>query len=170
MKNFLIILLPVFIVISSFTTTQAQNYQLHAVFINSFMKYVKWPDNRSTGEFQIAVIGESPIMDHLTKLAEVKKINGRSIVVKNYATLDQVQDAHMLYIPETQADLLNQAISKFGNTGTMIITEKEGLGTLGSNINFIIRNGRLAFEMNLLAMEKSNLKVSTELARLAIEI
>lgn len=170
MKKYLIFLVPLFFVISANHEVKAQNYQLHAVFINSFIKYVKWPDEHSTGDFKIGVVGESPIIEHLSKLADVKKVNGRNIVVEKFSSLDQVKNVHILYLPETEADKLSNVLSKFGTTPTMIITEKDGLGSQGSNINFVVKNGRLAFELNLAAMEKSNLKVSQELARLAIEI
>ena len=169
MKRSIFFLLAVFIFLSHFEA-KAQNYQLHAVFINSFIKYVKWPDEHSSGDFKIGVVGESPIVDHLKKLADVKKVNGRDIVVETFPSIEQAKNVHILYLPETQAANLDKALNKFGSLPTMVITEKDGLGTLGSNINFIIRNGRLAFELNLAAMEKSNLKVSQELARLAIEI
>lgn len=170
MKKFLLIVLPIFFLLSLNNKAKAQNYQLHAVFINNFIKHVKWPENQNTGEFKIAVLGNSPILEHLVKLAEVRKINGRNIVIEEFSSLEQVKNVHMLYIPESHADILDRALVNQVKSSTMIITEKEGLGQKGSNINFIIRNGRLAFEMNLAAMEKSNLKVASELARLAIEI
>ena len=41
---------------------------------------------------------------------------------------------------------------------------------MGSDINFIERDGRLGFELNQAAINKRKLKVSTELTRLAILI
>lgn len=169
-KIYFFILALFFLILSAQSEVKAQNYQLHAVFINSFIKYVKWPDGHSSGDFKIGIVGDSPIVEHLQKLADVKKINGRNIVIENYPSADQAKNVHILYLPESQAGNLPVVLGKFGTLPTMVITEKDGLGTQGSNINFIIRNGRLAFELNLSAMEKSNLKVSQELARLAIEI
>lgn len=170
MKKIFFTFLPVLIFFTSFYKIQAQSQQLHAVFINSFIKYINWPDKYSAGDFKIAVVGNSTIIPHLNKLADVKKVDGRTIVVNSYQSLDQIKNAHILYLPENYSSVLEEALKKFRKTSTMIITEKEGLGTKGSNINFITRNGRLAFEMNIEAMERSKLKVATELSRLAIEI
>jgi hypothetical protein len=44
------------------------------------------------------------------------------------------------------------------------------MGAKGSNINFIVKDGKLAFELNQAAITKQNFKVSNELSRLAIMI
>ena len=170
MKKALITLLPVMIVVFSFQEVMAQNQQLHAVFINSFIKYIKWPDKDSKGDFKIAVIGESQVTPHLLKLAEIKKVDGRTIVVQHYESLDNIKNVHIVYISHDRSSLLNEALRTFKRSSALIITEKDGLGAKGSNINFISRNGKVAFEINMEAMEKSKLKVATELKRLAIEI
>jgi hypothetical protein len=52
----------------------------------------------------------------------------------------------------------------------MVITEQAGLGAKGSDVNFVIKGGKLAFELNQAALAKHKLKASTELTRLAILI
>lgn len=170
MKKILLTLIPVLIFFISIQETQAQNQQLQAVFINSFIKYINWPDKYRVGDFKIAVVGNSTIIPHLNKLAEVKKVDGRNIAVQFYESLDKVKGIHIIYLPEDQSVVLEELLKKFRKSSTMIITEKEGLGIKGSHINFINRNGRLTFEMNTEAMEKSKLKVARELSRIAIEI
>lgn len=170
MKKILITLIPVLIFFTSLQKIQAQHQQLQTVFINSFIKYVNWPDKYNVDDFKIAVINNSPIVPHLKKLAEVKKVDGRNIVVETYESLDQIKGVHILYLPANQSAALEEALRRFRKSSTMIITEKEGLCAKGSHINFVSRNDRLAFEINMEAMEKSKLKVATELARLAIEI
>jgi hypothetical protein len=51
-----------------------------------------------------------------------------------------------------------------------VVTEEPGQGVKGSDINFIDKDGKLAFELNQNAVNKRKLKVSTELTRLAIII
>jgi hypothetical protein len=51
-----------------------------------------------------------------------------------------------------------------------VISETEGSGTKGSHINFIVKDGKLAFELNQMSINKQGLKVSIELTRLAILI
>lgn len=148
----------------------AQNYQLHAVYIYQFTKYIKWPDVTSSEDFVIGVLGETPALEHLEKMAETKSAGNRDIVIRRFASINEVAQVHILFVPNGVVETLAPILNKTKETGTMLITEKEGFGLEGSNINFVERKGRLVFELNTAAMEREQLKVSSELAKLAIVI
>jgi hypothetical protein len=61
-------------------------------------------------------------------------------------------------------------LGKTGTQPTLLITEEAGLGAKGSDINFITKDGKLAFELNQAAASKRNLKVSNTLTSMAILI
>ena len=148
----------------------AQDYQLHTVYMYSFMRYIQWPDNEVSEPFTIGVIGETPLLESLEKLAETKKNGRRDIVVKQFKSVQEMTDCKMLFVPKEASNKLPEILTKVGKKSILVMTEAEGKGVEGSNINFVYRNGKLAFELNRSAMERGNLKVSTELARLAILI
>ncbi len=162
--NFIIVLFT----FGSISAASAQNYQLHAVYINSFIKYIQWPS--SEGDFVIGVIGDSPIIEHLEKMAAVKKAGEKSIVIKKFSSVATISNSDILFLPKESTIQLSEIITKSESWNTLIITEKEGLGIEGSGINFVERNGKLSFELNKSSLEAARLKVSTELTRLAILI
>ncbi len=147
-----------------------QNYQLHAVYMYQFIKYIKWPDNTSSGDFVIGVLGESPATEYLQKMADTKKAGARNIVLKKFDTPSEIAQTHMLFIGKGTTNDMASILEYTENTNTLLVTEEEGFGLEGSNINFVVRNGRLVFELNQSAMDRENLKVSAELAKLAIVI
>lgn len=149
---------------------QAQNYQLHSVYIYSFIRYTQWPVDDISDDFVIGVLGDSPLIPHLQKMAEVKKAGSRTIVIKKFSSVKEVSTSDIVFMSKESGNQLQELLTKLKGKHTMIITEEEGMGNEGSNINFVIRNGKLAFELNREAMDRSNLKVSTELTRLAIII
>jgi hypothetical protein len=61
-------------------------------------------------------------------------------------------------------------IAKVAGKPTMVITDKNGLGEKGSNINFKTVGGKLKFELNQAAFDKNKLKVSSQLVSMAIVI
>ncbi len=146
-----------------------QNYQLHSVYMYSFIKYVQWPSEIGP-EFVIGVYGDSPILEHLKKMASVKKAGHRPIVIKKVGNLENSKGLNILFISSKESDQLDEIIGHIGGSHTLIISEGEGKGAEGSHINFVERGGKLAFELNKAAMERENLKVSSELTRLAIII
>ncbi|HLZ16267.1 MAG TPA: YfiR family protein, partial [Cyclobacteriaceae bacterium] len=65
---------------------------------------------------------------------------------------------------------LEPIMEKTKGKGTLIITDKRGLGSKGSCINFRVVDGKLRFEINQKAVESANLRVSNSLTSMAILI
>ncbi|MCZ8353579.1 MAG: YfiR family protein [Cyclobacteriaceae bacterium] len=148
-----------------------QDYKLHPVYIYSFTKYVIWPDANKSGDFEISVWGESPIIKELNTMASLKKTHdNRVIKIKKVESINDIGKSHVLFIPAAKSKNLGEVLAKVGNQSILIITEETGLAQKGSNINFVVKDGKLAFEMNQASMAKQNLKASNELTRLAIII
>lgn len=165
-KLFFILLIAIF-----YSGSYAQNYQLHSVYIYSFIRYVQWPDGETSDDFVIGVIGDSPLIPHLERMAEVKKAGTRNIVIKKFTTVNDAESScDVLFLSKEAGNQLQPLLQKVGSESVLVITEAEGMAREGSCINFVIRDGKLAFELNKAAMERAGLKVSTELSRLAIII
>lgn len=149
---------------------QSQGYQLHGVYMYSFTKYVQWPDDANQGDFEIHVLGDSPILNELNELSKKKKVGERPIKVTRLAAITEIKKCNILFIPADKSAQIADVILKVGANATLIVTEQVGLGAKGSSINFIDRDGKLAFEINQAALTKQRLKASNELMRFGIVI
>jgi len=163
------IALTVAVVLISYAS-QAQMYNYYQIFMYNFTRYIQWPDDKQNGDFVIGVLGNSEVVSGLEKMASTKKVGTQSIKVKILSSVNEVNDCHMLFIPSSKSNTLDDVKSSLSSSSTLIITEKEGLGRQGSAINFIVKDGKLRFELNKQATELANLKVSGDLTKLAILI
>jgi hypothetical protein len=150
--------------------TQAQNYKQHPLFIFSFTRYIQWPEAYTTGDFEILVLGDSPLIDELKELAKNKKVGDRAIKVVKINAVSEIRKCNMLFVPADKSDKLAEVMQKIDTQSVLLMTEQAGLGAQGSCVNFIIKEGRLAFELNQAALTKRNLKASNELTRIATMI
>jgi len=148
----------------------AQNYKMHTVFIFSFTRYIQWPAAYNGGEFEIIVLGDSPIVEDLKAMAQAKKVGDRNIKVTRINSPEEIRKCNILFIPAAQYSQIDQVLTKVTTQSILVVTEEPGLGAKGSNVNFITRDGKLAFELNQGAATRQGLKVSNELSRLAILI
>lgn len=148
----------------------AQSYRMHSVFIYSFTRYVQWPDSYNQGDFEIMVLGDSPILDELRAMAQAKKVGDRSIKITRISSPSEIRKCNMLFVPVEKSGQIDDVVTKVSNQSILIVTEEKGLGTKGSDINFIVKDGKLAFELNQASVNRQGLKVSNELTRLAILI
>ena len=148
----------------------AQNHSLQSVFIYSFTRYVIWPEPYNEGDFEILVMGEAPIVEELKKMAAAKKVGERPIKITKINSPAEIKKCNILFVPSSQSALFDDVITKVNTQPILIITEEPGMGMKGSDINFIVKDGKLRFELNQAAVAKQNLKVANELSRLAIQI
>ncbi len=154
-----------------FSTAIGQtSYQTHTLYIYSFAKFVQWPEESRVGDFEIAVLGDSPILPELDKLAQKKKIGDRNIRIVRLTSIKELKKSHILFLPAAQSSMLAETIQKIGDQSTLIVTEQAGLGAKGSDFNFLVKEGKLVFEINQNSLSKHKLKAANELTRLAIII
>ncbi len=156
--------------ISCFTLAQAQSYKLHPLYIFSFTRYLQWPESYDVNEFEIIVLGDTPLIDELNKMAQVKKVGERQIKITKINSISEIKKCNMLFVPVSKSAQLGEILAKVGSQSILVITEQPGLAAKGSHINFVMKDGKLAFELNQAAINKQSLKVSNELTRLAILI
>lgn len=154
----------------TYTLSHAQNYKLHTLFIFSFTRYVQWPDAYNQGDFEILVFGDSPITEELRAMAQAKRVGDRPIKVTKINSPAEIRKCNILFIPASKSEFLTEIMDKINTQSILVVTEEAGLAAKGSDINFIMKDGKLAFELNQSAVTRQNLKVSIELSRLAILI
>lgn len=150
----------------SMSQTSEKESNLKAAFIYNFTKYINWnkPDNRS--DFVIGVIGDSPIIESLDEIAKTHTVNNKRIVVKSFNNLSQLDQCDILFIPKDNTFPLESILRNVGN-GVLTISEQPGFAKRGTTFNFTIVNNKLKFEANLHAINDANLKVSSQLLKLA---
>lgn len=151
-------------------TQAAQDYKFHSIFFYNFAKYTQWPTNYRSGDFVIGILGDSKIKQPLEDMARQRTLPNQRIVVKTFNSVSDITWSHIIFVPFDKSGQLDEVLAQTEGKPTMVVTEKPGLGHQGSTINFILVNGSWQFELNRSALEASDLKVSGELTRLAIQI
>ena len=144
--------------------------EVYSMMVYNFTKYVQWPDHAGSGEFVIGVIGNTEVYNTLNQWYGGKAKGSKTYVIKKFSSAAEVTDCHVLYIDKTKSGEFDLANDKVKGKGTLVITDKNGLGAKGSAINFRLVDNKLKFELNQKAIEASNLKVSGALSSMAILI
>ncbi|MFN8437423.1 MAG: YfiR family protein [Cytophagales bacterium] len=162
-KIFLLSLL----ILTSKIDAQNQN-DIYAGLMFHFGKYVQWPANMQSGDFVIGVQGNSPLKGKLETLAASKNINGRKIVIKKVASSSDLEGCHILFVPDNSIASIAEYKSKIKANHVLLVTEGDGNLQKGSVFNFIEKDGKVRFEFSQSDADAHNLKVSSDLVKLAI--
>jgi hypothetical protein len=145
-------------------------HEIYSMMVFNFTKYVQWPDYTESGEFVIGVIGNAHVYETLNTWYGGKPRGSKMYVIKKFNSAAEVTDCHVLFLDKSKSGEFEGVNNKVKGKGTLVITDKNGLGEKGSSINFKTVDNKLKFELNQRAIEASNLKVSGTLSSMAILI
>lgn len=149
---------------------QAQaKYKVYAGFMNHFTKYVQWPADTKSGDFVIAVVGNSPIITELKPL-EGKMVGAQKIVIKAFATAGAVTSGHIIFVSEAQGAGIGDVSKKAKSFNSLVVAEIPGGAGKGADINFIEADGKIKFEVSSSNPDAHGIKISAELKKLGIAV
>lgn len=169
MKKIIISLL----LVSTFVNySQAQKEKYQSLFIYNFTKYIEWPNSYNSGKFVIGVIGDTEISESIMAMAKSKKKTGNGFVmeVKNFSSVDQIEDCNILFVSEENVGSLQKICDRTISKPMLIVTDTPGMANQCSIINFVEKDGKIKFELNESNALSRGLIISGSLASLAIII
>ena len=145
-------------------------HEVYSMMVFNFVKYVQWPVNDNSKEFVIGVVGNNDIFTTLTTWYGGKAKGTKTYVIKKFNSAAEVTDCQVIFIDRSKSGEFAAVNEKVKGKGTLVVTDRNGLGSKGSCINFKTVDEKLRFELNQQAIEASNLKVSSSLTSMAILI
>jgi hypothetical protein len=145
-------------------------YEIHSMMVFNFLRYVQWPDYAASGEFVIGVVGNTDVYNTLNTWYGGKPRGAKTYVIKKFNSAAEITDCQVVYIDKAKSAEFAEVNDKVKGKGTLVITDKNGLGEKGSAINFKTVDNKMKFELNQKAIEAANLKVSGSLTSMAILI
>lgn len=167
-KSHIFILSAIMILLAGNTIWAQENaggkeYDLKAAFLQRFIDYVNWKDYSKNQIFKIAILEESPITASLQNIPKTKKID-----IKEYKNLDEISFCNILFVPYNSTIPIETILSKFSGKPVLIVTERNGYGKKGAQMNFVMIENKLKFEVNLKAINKAGIGISSFLLQHAI--
>lgn len=171
MRKVSLVLVMVFIALATVNasnkveTADRPLHEIHSMMIYNFVKYIQWPEAKQ--EFVIGVFENDDVYNTLKGWYDGKIRGDKKFVIKQFNSLAEVESCNILYVGSKGSNEFNEIKTKVSSTSTLLITDKPGLGSKGSGINFKTVNGKLVFELNQQVIEQANLKVSSQLTAMA---
>jgi hypothetical protein len=149
----------------------SQEEKYIGLFVYNFTKYFDWPESKKTGDFVIEVIGHESVFDELTRITEGKKIGSQNLIIKNLNSIQEMSNnAHMVFVGHWQSRFMNDVLQKINNKPVLVISEMEGMLDQGSDINFVIREGTIKFEMKISNVTSRQIKIDPRIRELAYRV
>jgi hypothetical protein len=145
-------------------------HEVYSMMVFNFVKYVQWPPDDRSKEFIIGVVGNNDIYNTIATWYGGKTKGAKTYVIKKFNNAAELTDCQVVFIDRSKSGEFDAINNKVKGKGTLVVTDRTGLGSKGSCINFKTVDEKLRFELNQQAIEASNLKVAGALTSIAIMI
>jgi len=145
-------------------------YDVKAVFLYHFTRYMQWPEEAEPDVFTIVVLGRSEIIAPLQEIAKKKTVGSKPIVVRPCLEIGQIGRPRILFIAKSAALRTAQVLEKIRGTDILAVGEVEGLASRGVAVNFVLREATVKFEISEKALKEARIQTSSQLLKLAILI
>lgn len=149
--------------------------KVKAAYLYNFAKFVHWPDEAFENEespITIGVLGVDPFGAILDGTMKNKTVGGRTLTVRRFAYLNEdnveaLRNCHILYVSESERSRLKETLRALGGSNVLVVGEGEAFAPAGGMIGLVLEKGKVAFHINLPAVERAKLRISAKLLDLA---
>jgi hypothetical protein len=144
-------------------------YQVKAGFLANFGKLTEWPleSERATNAFRIGVLDDGTALEIIRETLAGKQVKGRAIEVLRLETGADIKAFEMVFVTRAAGDQWKELLRQVGDAPVLTVGECEPFARAGGRINFILKDQKVRFEVNLESANEAGLKISSKVASMA---
>jgi len=143
-------------------------YRAKAGFLYNFIAFTEWPAKVGSS-LSLCVYGADPFGEELNVLRG-KSVNGRSLAIRSVSNPAQAKGCQVVFVSSSVIDSLPRLLDALQGEPVLTVADSTGALDSGVGINMLVRQSKIAFEINLVATRRAKLNVSSKLLRLASEV
>lgn len=147
-----------------------KEYQVKAAFLYHFATFVDWPSSTfkdTKGHLRICIVGKDPFGESLDATLRAKRIGEHPLEIHRNPRQSTLRLCHVLYVTASRSSQLMTYHQQHGNANVLTVGENDTFMQHGGMIKFFMDDQKVRFAINPDAINKTNLKVSSKLLRLA---
>jgi|1186.fasta_scaffold45440_2 hypothetical protein len=143
--------------------------QVKAAYLYNFGKFVRWQAPAEADSFDICVLGKDPFGPALTHTVAGERIQGTRIVARDLPSIAEASKCRILFISKSEESRMKPILA--GAKGNpLTVSDIPGFAEHGGMIGLVDIGGKIRFEVNLRAVNRAGITVSSELLKVAIKV
>jgi YfiR/HmsC-like len=145
-------------------------YQVKAAFLFNFAKFVEWPSDAFQSEktpIALCVFGHDPFGSALDEIIRGKAINNRGVLARRISELPDLKSCQLVFVSRFEDKHVPEVLGSLKGTSALVVGEGDGFAERGGAIQFFLEVNKLRFAVNVDAVQRAHLTVSSKLLALA---
>jgi hypothetical protein len=145
--------------------------QVKAAYLYNFGKFVGWQADRASADsFEICVLGKDPFGAVLDATVAGESIGGRKITIEKPPGIEQATGCSVLFVSLSEESRLAPILATAQKMSLLTVSDIPRFVERGGIIGLVAQQGKIRFEVNRSAAERSHLTLSSDLLKVAIKV
>jgi hypothetical protein len=164
------LLLGALLLLPAFGAAAPGEYQVKAVFLFNFSRFVEWPASAfpsASAPFVVGVFGHDPFGADLDEVVKGESVNGRPLVVRRVTSAAEAAACQILFIHQSEDKRLDEVLSALDHRSTLTVTDLPGAAQRGVMIRLVTESGRVRLRINVESARAADLTISSNRLRSA---
>jgi YfiR/HmsC-like len=151
---------------------RATESQVEAAYLYNFGKFVTWPQEQAAVHefFGICILGKDPFGEVMESTVNGESIGRKKIKVERISSMQQASSCNILFISSTEANNLNATLAAARALSLLTVSDIKHFAERGGMIGLVPDQGKIRFEVNRDAVQRSHLQLSSELLKVAVRV
>ncbi|QQS55390.1 MAG: YfiR family protein [Candidatus Competibacteraceae bacterium] len=144
-------------------------YAVKAAYLYNFAKFVEWPPevfSATDSPLVICIAGDNPFGTALEALRD-KVVEGRPVEVRHIPTATGLDRCNVVFIGRAEQRRLKTVLAELARLPILTVSDIGGFAQAGGMIGLFETEQRIRFNINIMAARQANLKLSSQLLKLA---
>jgi YfiR/HmsC-like len=149
---------------------EGAEYPVKLAFLYNFTKFVDWPPGAyhdPGASLLICIVGHDPFSQDLEGQLRTRTVGDRPVDIRTLRPSDNLSACQIVFVPVTEKDRADRILKGLKGASALTVGETPGFAALGGVVNLTVEGNKVHFEVNLLAAERANLKISSKLLGIA---
>jgi hypothetical protein len=150
---------------------QSLEFAVKTTFLYKFAGFVEWPESAfaaSDSPFVLCVAGGDPVGKLIDRAAAGQAYGTHEMEVRHIAHASAVVACHVLYVAGLPGDAEEAYLQAARGKPILTVTDSAASRRAQGVVNFVVRDNRVRFEIDLELAAAQHLVVSSKLASLAL--
>ena len=146
--------------------------ELEAVYLYNFAKFVNWPPEAApqSAPISICTLGNDDFNGALDGITSNESLQGHKIAIRHLSSINDAGTCHILFIAASEEGKLTRDLTAVKVKPILTVSSMPAFLERGGMIQFIIKDKRVRFAVNLAPATEAHLTVSSELLKVAVAV
>ena len=160
-----------------YTTDTPSEYEMKAIYLYNFLKFVKWPTdpcNLLGGKSRhIAVLGDTPFKHVLEDMQEKLKEKGKDLRLSFYGPYRgemKLSCCCLLFIADSERNNLSSILDQLTGQPVLTVADGDTFMEQGVMITLFSQKNKIRWGINRQPVNASGFKISAKLLEIAVKV